>query len=306
MNYIFGPVPSRRLGFSLGIDIIPFKTCSLDCVYCQLGKTTCRTLKRKEWIRPESVLKELKKVLSEKKQIDFITFSGSGEPTLNASLGQMINDIKKICSIPVAVLTNSTLLYLPEVRKDLKEADLVVPSLDAVTPAVFNAINRPHADLKLETIIEGIKAFGQEFAGTLWLEVMIVKGINDTRDEFERIEKVIRQCRAHKIQINTVTRPPAEEAVEPADKAALQLARSIFGEQADLIEEFQKEKSTAEQAELHEKIIELVRRHPDSCHHIGLCLGVSDAVAEEQLSGLLTENKIIEIIHEGKKFYKVA
>jgi len=137
MSQIFGPVPSRRLGFSLGIDVIPFKTCSLDCIYCQLGRTTHKTVKRKEYVSSNQILKELREFLKEKKKVDYITFSGSGEPTLNSNIGKMINKNKKITSIPVAVLTNGTLLYYPQVREDLLEADLVIPSLDAVSEKVF-------------------------------------------------------------------------------------------------------------------------------------------------------------------------
>ena len=179
MSQIFGPVPSRRLGFSLGVDTIPFKTCSLDCIYCQLGRTTNKTIERKEYIAGENILREIEEILKRKKKIDYITFSGSGEPTLNSRMEEMITQIKRLTSIPVAILTNGTLLYQPRMREELMEADLVIPSLDAVSEEVFEKINRPHHKLKINEVIKGINTFSQEFRGKIWLEIMLVKGVND-------------------------------------------------------------------------------------------------------------------------------
>lgn len=304
MNYIFGPVPSRRLGYSLGIDVIPHKTCTLDCVYCQLGKTTNRTLDRREWIQPDSILAELRQVLSVKKNIDYITFSGSGEPTLNAGLGRILSEIKKICSIPVAVITNGTLLYEKDVRNDLKEADLVVPSVDAATPRIFNRINRPHPDLKIKNIIEGLEIFSREFRGKIWLEVMVAKGVNDTCEELERVGKVLERVRMDKVQINTVTRPPAEAEIEPADTEILDLAKDIFGDNAEIIGAFTREKTVLETADMQQKIINLVSRHPDSAAQISLALGVPAEVVESLLKVLVQEKKITTVLHGEKRFYK--
>ncbi|GAI41014.1 unnamed protein product, partial [marine sediment metagenome] len=162
MGQIFGPVPSRRLGFSLGVDTIPFKTCSLNCIYCQLGRTINKTIQRKEYIAADDILREIKKVLREGKRIDYITFSGSGEPTLNSEIRRIISRIKQLTSIPLAILTNGTLLYRPRIREDLMEADLVIPSLDTVTQEIFEMVNRPHPSLKIEKVITGIDSFSQE------------------------------------------------------------------------------------------------------------------------------------------------
>jgi len=186
MGQIFGPVPSRRLGFSLGVDTIPFKTCSLDCIYCQLGRTTNKTIERKEYIAGEDILREIEEILKQKKKIDYITFSGSGEPTLNSRMEEMITQIKRLTSIPIAILTNGTLLYQPRMREELMEADLVIPSLDAVSEKVFEKVNRPCHSLKINEVIEGIETFSQEFRGKIWLEIMLVKGVNDFPGEIKK------------------------------------------------------------------------------------------------------------------------
>ena len=189
MGQIFGPVPSRRLGFSLGVDVIPLKTCTYNCIYCQLERTTQKTLRRAEYVAVEPILQELQHVLSLGQNIDYITFSGSGEPTLNAKLGEMIREIREMTSIPVAVLTNGSLLSEREVREDLSAADLVIPSLDAVSEEAFQRVNRPHGRLKIGAIIEGLKVFRRAFQGQLWLEIMFVKGINDTPEEIARMRE---------------------------------------------------------------------------------------------------------------------
>jgi len=187
--HTYGPVPSRRLGFSLGIDIIPLKTCSLNCIYCQLGPTPKKTTHKKEYFSSSDILAQIRKKLSSGQRIDYITFSGSGEPTLNKALGKLIRDIKKTTSIPAAVLTNSTLLSLKSTREALMDADLVVPSLDAATQEIFVKVNRPHSSLKLEEIIEGLWKFRQEFKGSIWLEIMLVKGVNDSPSHIRKLKE---------------------------------------------------------------------------------------------------------------------
>ena len=170
LKYIFGPVPSRRLGRSLGIDLIPYKTCTFDCIYCDLGRTTHKTTSRQSYVVSEEIQKELELSLSVlDKKPDYITLSGSGEPTLNTNIGEIIRKIKEITSTPVAVLTNGSLLSMDEVREDLSEADAVLPSLDAITPALFEYINRPHASLRIEEIISGLIQFRNQYRGQIWL-----------------------------------------------------------------------------------------------------------------------------------------
>mgnify|MGYP000256495841 CR=1 FL=1 len=234
VRHIFGPVPSRRLGPSLGVDVIPFKTCSFDCVYCQLGRTTCKTTTRDSFVDIEELLAELKRVLPGVKA-NYITFSGSGEPTLNLDLGRLIGKVKELTSIPVAVLTNSSLLGYPEVRKELLDADLVIPSLDAASQEVFERINRPYPGLKISEIIAGIEAFSLDFKGKFWVEVMVVKGMNDDEMELARISSILRGINAEKIQLNTVERPPAESFAKPLTEDEMERVKHYFDERAEII-----------------------------------------------------------------------
>jgi len=179
MKYIYGPVPSRRLGFSLGVDLVPYKICSLDCIYCQLGRTVRKSIVRKMYTQKNDVLGEVKEVLDSNQLIDYITFSGSGEPTLSSDIGGLIREIKAMTSTPLAVLTNGTLLFREDVQKDLMEADMVLPSLDAASFEMFQKINRPHRALKIDLIIDGLKRFREIYKGQILLEIMLIKGFND-------------------------------------------------------------------------------------------------------------------------------
>ena len=305
MRYLFGPVASRRLGYSLGVDIIPHKVCTLDCLYCQLGPTTIKTIERKPYVEAGPVLAELDEVLANKVQIDCITFSGSGEPTLNSCLGDIIAGIKKMCSTPVTVLTNGTLLHLPEIRAGLMQADIVCPSFDAATDAVFRRINRPHDSLRVEQMIEGLAAFRREFSGRILLEVMIARGINDSAAELEKLAVALQSCGADKIQINTVTRPGAEPGVEAVDEGVLQHALSLFGPSAEIIGRFQKERSIFEQENCAERIVALVSRHPCTVSDICSALGLTSELVEQYLQLLLQQGRISVMAHGGSTFYKV-
>ena len=208
-KYIFGPVPSRRLGRSLGVDLVPYKTCTFDCIYCDLGRTTRKTISRQSYVSPEEIQGELELYLSVlDKKPDFITLSGSGEPTLNTNIGEIIRRIKDITSIPVAILTNSSLLSLDEVRRDLSEADVVLPSLDAITPALFEYINRPHPSLRIEEIISGLIQFRKQYRGQIWLEILFCRGVNDGKEEIEKLKGVIERIQPDRVQLNTPVRPP--------------------------------------------------------------------------------------------------
>lgn len=305
MKYVFGPVPSRRLGYSLGIDVVPPKTCTLDCVYCQLGPTTTKTLERRQWVPEDGIVEEVRDAVSKHTCIDYLTFSGSGEPTLHSGLGRIIRNIKKTCPLQIAVITNGTLLYEPEVRENLMDADLVIPSVDAVSTKVFQRINRPHADLRMEMILEGLKIFSREYRGALWVEVMIARGFNDTAEELECIAKKLEQMRVDKIQINTVTRPPSESRIEPAEHEALELARDILGDRAEIIGDFVREEVLFEEADVRERILGIIGRHPDSARHISAALGITLAVVEDALRKLADDGRITPIDHHGERFYRL-
>lgn len=240
MKYLYGPVKSRRLGFSLGITLTPYKVCNFDCVYCQLGTTTEKAAQRKDYFPAQGILEELKSWLQdnpeEAARLSYITFSGSGEPTLNIKIGELIEEIKRLYPlIPVAVITNASLLNFPEVRRSLLAADLVIPSLDAVAANIFARVNRPAAGIKVEEVIEGLINFRKEFKGKIWMEVMLVKGLNDDIRHIKKIKDVLDKINPDKIQINSPVRATAEENILPVGKAKLNKIKKIFGEKAEII-----------------------------------------------------------------------
>ena len=303
MAQIFGPVPSRRLGFSLGIDTIPFKTCSLDCIYCQLGRTTNKTVGRKEYIKAEKILKELEKVLEKGKRIDYITFSGSGEPTLNSKIGEMIKRIKKLTSIPVAVLTNGTLLYLPQMQEELSQADIVIPSLDAVSQDIFKKVNRPHPSLNIDRIISGISSFSKEFKGKIWLEIMLVKGINDSLEEMRKTAKITEDINIEKIQLNTVVRPPAEEFAQALSLEELKRIKAILGEKCEIIAEFKREQQKAYKKDVEDVILTMVKRRPVTVDDIANSLGVHQNEVIKYMEVLERESKVKNKLYDGRRYY---
>ena len=223
MGYLFGPVLSRRLGLSMGVDLLKYKTCNLDCVYCELGRTACKTSCRDRFVPRQKVLKEIE--LRRDESFDHLTFAGSGEPTLSLDLGEIVTQAKEIVDSPVAVITNSTLLSNPAVRKEVAGADVVLPSLDAASQKAFLAINRPASGLQAAEMIQGLKDFREEFSGEIWLEVMLVRGIND--QEAELIARAVQFTEPDRIQLNTVVRPPAEP-VEALSKEEMQRMLKIF------------------------------------------------------------------------------
>ena len=302
--HIYGPVPSRRLGFSLGIDIILFKTCSLNCIYCQLGQTTQKTIQRKEYFSSSEILSQIKKKLASGQEIDYITFSGSGEPTLNVALGKLIREIKKITSVPVAVLTNSTLLSRKSVRKALLDADLIVPSLDAATQEIFVKVNRPHSSLKLEEIIESLRKFRQEFKGSIWLEIMLVKGVNDSPSHIKKLKEAIAKIKPEKVQLNTVIRPPAEKFARTLSLKELEKIKNIFGENCEIIVEFDKKVQKSPSENLEEAILSLIQRRPVTLADISASLGKHKNEILKYLNFLLVEGKIQSVIHKGLKYFE--
>ena len=302
--HVYGPVPSRRLGYSLGVDILPLKTCTLDCVYCQLGPTPKKSVQRKTFFEQEKIIAQIQDVLNSGKHIDYITFSGSGEPTLNKILKKLIRDIKKITPIPVAVLTNATLLTEDRVRKDLLEADLVVPSLDAVTQSLFDKVNRPHASLNIDSIIRGLKAFRREFSGQIWLEIMLVKGINDSPAHIQKLKKVIKQVNPNKIQLNTVIRPPAEATAQPLTPAELEEVREVLGEQCEIIADFSKKEQLPHESNLESAILVTVRRRPVTLADMAAFLGKHPDEILKHLNHLIQNNQVKQIRHEGKIYFE--
>ncbi len=231
MKYVYGPVPSRRLGRSLGVDPIPSKTCNYQCIYCQLGKTTNFINERKSFFPKNDIISEIQEVVSQDVQnFDYITVVGSGEPTLYRDLENLILVAKEKSHKPVCVITNGGLLYDKEVRDSLMPADIVLPSLDAGDEKSFIKINRPHPSIKYDAVIKGFIDFKNDFTGKFWVEIMLMKGINDSKEELLKIKDKIDLIKPDRIDINVPMRPPVEEWVKIPDKSVFSLLNEMFGE----------------------------------------------------------------------------
>lgn len=303
-KHIFGPVPSRRLGRSLGVDLVPFKTCSYDCIYCQLGRTTCKTVERKEWVPMDAVLEELKRKLACRP--DYITLSGSGEPTLHSRLGEIIEHIQVMSDVPVAVLTNGSLLWQKEVREEVALADVVLPSLDAPDPERFKFINRPHADITFERLLDGLAAFRREFSGNYWLEVMLLGGYTSLPTQARQLADWTRRIQPDKVQLNTAARPPAEDyamAVPPERLA--ELAR-MFKPQAEVVAEHCGRRISAESHVSAGAILALVWRRPCTVEDVAHGLGLNPSETVKSLADLERRGKVINERHGLEQFYRAA
>lgn len=266
-NYLFGPVPSRRFGQSLGVDLTPYKTCSFDCVFCQLGHTVNKTLHRTAYVPIDAVLAELDAWLSADGKADYITLSGAGEPTLHSQFGQVIKFIRKNFSIPVALLTNGSLLHLPEVRQAACEANVVKISLSVWDQTSYEQVNRPHPHLRFDRLIEGQKAFRSQFKGQLWMEVFFIEGMNSRPDQIRKITDLTEKIAPDRIHLNTAVRPPSEDFVRPLSKEALSALVPLFQPRAQVAAEFSTERHKHVQAN-QETILAMLQRRPCTAKQI--------------------------------------
>lgn len=307
-NTIFGPVPSRRLGISLGIDPVQYKTCSFNCVYCECGRTTKLTAKREPYVSAEYVLRQLHDFLQKYNgpEIEFVTFSGSGEPTLNSEIGIMVDEIKKRYNYKVAVITNSSLLWDEQVRKDLYNADVVLPSLDAVDDYLYKKINRPSRSIKMNQVIEGLIKFREEFKGEIWLEILFIKGLNDSDEHLFKLKDVVAQIKPERIQINTVDRPPPERWALPLNEEKLAYIQRFFGEKSEIIAPFKKENLDKIGVNNRELIIELLKRRPETVQDISDALGFHINDVNKELRILESEGKVNPREFNDRVFYYVV
>ncbi len=236
MNYFYGPVHSRRLGYSLGVNLFSEKTCTFDCIYCQVGKSLKTKIKRVNFQDFPGLKKQLKEALNQKSKIDYITFSGFGEPTLYKNLGEIIETVKKISrnKYPVCVITNSSFLHLQDLRRQLKSAGLVIPSLDAGDESVFQKINHPHSRISLNKIVGGLIDFRREFQGKIWLEVMIIDKVNDSLKNAQKLKSLIKRIRPDKVQINLPVRASAGKVSLPKAER-LKKIKNIIGKEAEVV-----------------------------------------------------------------------
>lgn len=264
MKHVFGPVPSRRLGQSLGIDPVPLKTCDWNCVYCQLGRTVPLTNERGEYFPREEILADVAQALvaHQPGEIDWVTFIGSGETTLHAGLGWMIRQVKSFTHLPVSVITNGSLMYLPEVREELAVADAVLPTLDAGTAELYRQINRPHPEITFERLVDGYVAFRKVFPGRLWVEVMLVQGLNDTPQALWDIARVLQRIQPDAVHITLPTRPPAEPWVQPPRAESLMQAIAILGNIAEVVHPAEGTFDLGGYDNLIDAVIGVITRHP--------------------------------------------
>jgi len=303
-RYVFGPVPSRRLGRSLGVDLVPFKTCSYDCIYCQLGRTTSKTIDRREWVPLAEVVDEVQKRLSS--EPDYITLSGSGEPTLHGRVGELIARIKEITDIPVAVLTNGSLLWQADVRQQLLGADLVVPSLDAGDESMFRLVNRPHQGVSFEQMLAGLIGFRRQFRGEYWLEVFILGAYTSIPAELSKLAECVGRIRPDRVQLNTVTRPPAEKHAVGVSPERLAEFRSVFQPPAEVIADFRDVHREPEFAAGREEILAMLRRRPCSVDDIAGGLGMHRNEVIKYLEELNAESLLEQSLVADRLYYKVA
>lgn len=303
---MYGPVPSRRLGRSLGIDLVPHKICTYNCIYCQIGKTAEKTLIRKEYIPVQDILEEVKEFLQEETSpIEHLSLSGSGEPTLHSKIDSVIAGIKAITSIPVSVITNGSLLYEKEVRESLLRADRVLPSLDAASEEVFAKVNRPDSEITMDRVIGGMVEFRKVYRGQIWLEILFCKGVNDHQSELIRMKNAVDRIRPDLIHLNTVVRPPFEKWAVPLDQETMEELSVFFGEKASIISEFDRHPTVATERDIEEEILKILKRRPLSLRDLSKGMGIPQNELDRYINPLLEEGRIQRRVFGGSVYYEV-
>ncbi len=303
-KYIFGPVPSRRLGHSLGVDVVPYKVCTLDCIYCELGATTDKTIEKKEYHPLYDMVSELKEKLKENIKIDYITIAGSGEPTLFSKIGELISEIKTTTRIPVAVLTNGTMLWDDNVKSALKNADLVIPSIDAGNKEIFDEVNKPSDKLDFNRVIKGIQDFSKEFSGKIWVEILLVKGISDSEKNINDILEILKSIRYDKIQLGTVDRPPTEDTAYPITMKDLEIIKQKFPANTEIISTNSNISADDNFFLVNENdILSLLKRRPCSIDDISKGLQIHKNEVIKYIDKLFGDKKIKKYYSSEKEFY---
>lgn len=307
-RHLYGPVPSRRLGRSLGVDLIPFKICTYDCVYCQLGRTTRKTMEREAYIASGEVLAELESRLKEPDRPDYITLAGSGEPTLNADIGAVVSGIKQMTDIPVAVITNGSLLWMDEVKSALEPADLVMPSLDAGDEFLFKYVNRPCDELSFGRMTEGLRSFARSFKGEVRLEVMLLAGVTGLPAEVRKIAGCAKRCGVPAVQLNTVARPPAEDFACPLSQEQMSEFAGYFEGNVDIISENAPVAAAcaAAGADTDGAIIALLSRRPCTVQGIASGLGLLPNEVLKRLQPLAAQGRVRAVRKDNALFYETV
>lgn len=305
-RYIFGPVPSRRLGLSLGVDLTPYKTCSQDCVFCQLGRTKKTTITRQEYVPVKEVLDDLGGWLKENGKADYITLSGSGEPTLHSRFGEVIRFVKESSPIKTVLLTNGTFFNLAEVRSAASQAHVVKISLSAWDQVSYGWVNRPHRSLNFKQLIEGQKSFRDDFDGQLWIEVFLVAGMNSISSDVTKIADLAELLKPDRIHLNTAVRPPAEDFVAPLSREHLDSLCNLFRPRAEVIAEYKDKGGDHEILANEEDILSMLKRRPCTAEDIVGAFGMHYNEVSKYLGILLRQGRISTEHTKDSFYYKSA
>jgi len=297
-KHLFGPVTSRRLGISLGIDLVPYKYCPLNCVYCEVQSTTHLQTEREEFFPTEEILAELDSFMRSRPHLDYITFSGAGEPTLNSSISTIISHIKKhYPEYKLALLTNGVMLNNDEVLHEILPCDVILPSLDAASQEVYEKVNRPKPGLLVQDQIQGLVKLRQLYAGQIWLEVFIVPDISDTAEQLLLLRDAIKEISPDLVQLNSLDRPGAEEWVEAASTERLKKIKSFMTQELDMpIEIIAKIQYRPGVSALDEEIVHLIKgtisRRPSTAEDLSAMLDIHINEISKVLRELNQEGKL--------------
>ena len=305
-HYLFGPVPSRRVGRSLGVDLVPSKTCSFDCPFCEVGRTTSETTRRAEYVPTDVVIEELRHWLEHDGEADVITLAGSGEPTLHSHFGDIIEAIQAACDIPVVLLTNSSLLHLADVREAAARAAIVKGSLSAWDDRSFKRVNRPASDLDLETVVAGLREFRACFGCQFWIEVFLMRGINDAPGDVAKIAALVESIAPDLVQLNTVVRPPAYQAAEAISPRELEHLAPLFKPKAEIIARFQAGDAVKESSVDRSHIQAMLSRRPCTIDDIAGAFAISAVQAEALVEDLLATSSIASINRPDGTYYALS
>ncbi|NQU05666.1 MAG: radical SAM protein [Calditrichaeota bacterium] len=308
LKHIYGPVFSRRLGRSLGVDLVPFKTCTYDCIYCQLGRTTNKTIDLKEYVNTNEVLLELEQLLSTRSDISYISLAGSGEPTLHSQIGKLIERITDITDIPVAVLTNGSLLWMDEVKEALIKADLILPSLDAGDENSFRYVNRPHKGIPFTAMVDGIAEFTHCFQGDVALEVLLLDGVTGIQSEVKKIDALARRIQPARIQLNTASRPPVEEFAFRMSHDQLKKLSKFFSGNVEVILDNEENdlQASSERDVTQEEIISLLKRRPCTLNGISSGLNLHSLEVLKKLEEMDKRGLVNSVRRDGATYFEFS
>jgi wyosine [tRNA(Phe)-imidazoG37] synthetase (radical SAM superfamily) len=301
-SYVFGPIPSRRLGRSLGVDLIPPKTCTFDCLYCQVGRTTCKSVDPISHVIPETVLPQIKARLRETFP-DAVTLAGSGEPTLHPQVGRIIHEIRRFSSVRVALLTNGSLFWKEAVLEGALEAHIIMPTLTTAFQTTFERIHRPHPSLTLEMAVKGLMRLREVYRGEYALEVMLLAGMNDSEEELNALRLLIGRLSPDKIQLNTVARPPADLTAAALDRSRLQKIKDFFGDPAEIVAEPAAGGSSFIVEDWETRFLDAIRRRPLRVEDVSRAWGLSRDSVQSVLQALAGKGLIRAKSHFGEVYY---